>query len=172
MTETFQITPEQAAAYESLFVPALFAQWTAPMMVDWREFARGSPSPGRRLRHRSPGPRGGRPGRRLRSVVVGCDLNPAMLEVAARVRPDIEWREGDVSELPFADGSFDTVLCQSAVFFFPDVARQAFAEMARVVRRGGVVAIQTYAALADQSGFGELETIVARHRATGGDGPA
>ena len=33
MTETFQLTREQAAAYEELFVPALFAQW-APMLVD------------------------------------------------------------------------------------------------------------------------------------------
>ena len=43
MTETFQITPEQAAAYEELFVPALFAQW-APMMVDLAGFARATGS--------------------------------------------------------------------------------------------------------------------------------
>jgi hypothetical protein len=40
MTETFQITPEQAAAYEELFVPALFAQW-APMMADLAEIGEG-----------------------------------------------------------------------------------------------------------------------------------
>ena len=29
--------------------------------------------------------------------VVGVDLNEAMLAVAARVRPDLEWRQGDVA---------------------------------------------------------------------------
>ena len=53
------------------------------------------------------------------------------------------------------------MLCQSAVFFFPDLDR-AFAEMARVTRRGGAVAIQTYAELADQPGFGEFDAIVRR----------
>ena len=53
------------------------------------------------------------------------------------------------------------MLCQSAVFFFPDVDR-AFAEMARVVRRGGLVAVQTYAALEDQPAYQELDAIVRR----------
>lgn len=159
MTETFQITPEQAAAYEELFVPALFAQW-APMMVDLAGVREGhrvlDVACGTGVLARVAADRVGASG-----SVVGLDLNPAMLDVAARVRPDIVWREGDVSELPFEAESFDTVLCQSAVFFFPDVG-QAFAEMARVVRRGGVVAIQTYADLADQSGFKELDAIVRR----------
>jgi SAM-dependent methyltransferase len=84
-----------------------------------------------------------------------------MLEVAARIRPEIEWCEGDASELPFPGESFDGVLCQSAVFFFPDVDR-AFSEMGRVVRRGGVVAIQTYAALVDQPAYQEFDAIVRR----------
>ena len=62
---------------------------------------------------------------------------------------------------PSRGESFDAVLCQSAVFFFPDVDR-AFAEMARVVRPGGVVAIQTYAALADQPAYQDLDAIVRR----------
>ena len=33
--------------------------------------------------------------------VVGVDLNEAMLTVARRVRPDIDWRQGDVAALPF-----------------------------------------------------------------------
>ena len=40
MTEAFQITREQAEAYEKLFVPALFAQW-APLMVDIARIADG-----------------------------------------------------------------------------------------------------------------------------------
>ena len=159
MTETFQITREQAAAYEELFVPALFAQW-APMMADLAEISEGDRvldvACGTGVAARAAADRVGDSG-----SVVGLDLNPAMLEIAARTRPDIEWREGDVSELPFGEESFDAVLCQSAVFFFPDVDR-AFSEMARVVRRGGVVAIQTYAALADQPAYQEIDAIVRR----------
>ena len=159
MTETFHISPEQAAAYEELFVPALFAQW-APMLADLAGIREGDRvldvACGTGVAARTAADRVGRSG-----SVVGLDLNPAMLEVAARIRPDIEWRQGDASALPFEDESFDAVLCQSAVFFFPDVDR-AFSEMARVVRRGGVVAIQTYAELADQPGFQEFEAIVRR----------
>jgi SAM-dependent methyltransferase len=159
VTETFQITREQAAAYEELFVPALFAQW-APMMADLAEIREGDRvldvACGTGVAARAAADRLGASG-----SVVGLDLNPAMLEIAARTRGDIEWREGDVSELPFGEESFDAVLCQSAVFFFPDVDR-AFSEMARVVRRGGVVAIQTYAALADQPAFRDFDAIVRR----------
>jgi SAM-dependent methyltransferase len=159
MTETFQITREQAAAYEELFVPALFAQW-APMLVDLAGIRDGDRvldvACGTGIAARTAAERVGRAG-----SVVGLDLNPAMLEVAARIRPDIEWREGDAAELPFGDESFDAVLCQSAVFFFPDVDR-AFSEMTRVLRRGGVAAIQTYAALPEQPGFQEFDAIVRR----------
>ena len=121
MTETFQITPEQAAAYEELFVPALFAQW-APMMVDLAgvreghrvlDVACGTGVAARRRPTGSAAP----------DAVVGLDLNPAMLEVAARVRPDIEWREGDVSELPFEARELRRGVVSVGVFFFPDVTR-------------------------------------------------
>ena len=159
MTETFHITPEQAAAYEELFVPALFAQW-APAMADLAEIREGQRildvACGTGVAARAAADRVGGSG-----SVVGLDLNPAMLEVAARIRPEIEWCEGDASALPFPGENFDAVLCQSAVFFFPDVD-QALAEMARVVRRGGVVAIQTYAGLADQPAYQDFAAIVRR----------
>lgn len=160
MTETFQITPEQAEAYERLFVPALFGQWAGPM-TDIADV-----EPGQRVLDVACGT-----GVLTRAVadrlagsgsVVGLDLNPAMLDVAARVRPDIAWRQGDVASMPFEDGQFDVVLCQSALFFFPDVPG-AVLEMARVLRPGGTLAVQTYASLADQPGFSELERIVARY---------
>jgi ubiquinone/menaquinone biosynthesis C-methylase UbiE len=62
-----------------------------------------------------------------------------MLTVARRLRPDIEWRQGDAGRLPFPDSSFDVVLCQAGVMFFPDV-EQALREMARVVTNEGTVA--------------------------------
>src|SRR5262245_55323485 len=48
------------------------------------------------------------------TAVVATDLNPAMLgEAAARgtERP-VEWKPADAQALPFADGSFDAVVCQ------------------------------------------------------------
>jgi SAM-dependent methyltransferase len=72
-------------------------------------------------------------------AIVATDLNPAMLEQAAATgtsRP-VEWRQADASLLPFADQSFDAVVCQFGAMFFPDKAR-AFAEVCRVLRPGGL----------------------------------
>ncbi len=160
MTETFQLTREQAQAYDELFVPALFGQW-APQLLDCArvrpgqsvlDVACGTGVVARTARDVA-GP-GGR--------VVGVDLNPSMLEVAREARPDLEWVQGDAEDLPFADGEFDLALCQSALFFFPDPGR-AVAEMARVVAPGGVVALQTYAPLAEQPAYGPFVELVARH---------
>lgn len=164
MTEAFQITREQAEAYEKLYVPALFAQW-APLMVDIAGIAEDQrvldvgcgTGVATRAAADQVGPTGS---------VVGLDLNPAMLEVAAGTRPDIDWRLGDAANLPFGDDGFDAVICQSALFFFPDV-NAAVAEMTRVVRPGGAVAVQTYASLDDQPGFLELDAVVRRIAAAG-----
>ena len=54
---------------------------------------------------------------------VVTDLNQPMLEIAAEKQgPDerISWRQADALELPFDDGTFDAVLCQFGVMFFPD----------------------------------------------------
>ena len=71
--------------------------------------------------------------------IVATDLNQAMLDQAAAIgtkRP-VEWRQADAMQLPFADGTFDAVVCQFGVMFFPDKAK-AFAEARRVLRPGGV----------------------------------
>ena len=71
-------------------------------------------------------------------AIVATDLNPGMLEQARAVgsaRP-LEWQTADAQQLPFDDGSFDAVVCQFGVMFFPDKAK-AFAEARRVLRPGG-----------------------------------
>lgn len=74
-----------------------------------------------------------------RSVqITASDLNQAMIDHADGVgtsRP-VDWRQADVMQLPFADGSFDAVVCQFSVMFFPDRQR-AFTEIRRVLRPGG-----------------------------------
>jgi SAM-dependent methyltransferase len=71
--------------------------------------------------------------------IVATDLNQAMLDQASRVgtnRP-VAWRQADAMELPFPDETFDAVVCQFGVMFFPDKCK-AFAEARRVLRIGGV----------------------------------
>jgi SAM-dependent methyltransferase len=72
--------------------------------------------------------------------VVGIDVLPPMLAVARSVpAPDgasIEWREGDATALDLSDSSFDLVICQQGLQFFPD--REATAsEVLRVLAPGG-----------------------------------
>ena len=50
------------------------------------------------------------------------------------------WKQGDVAALPFADGTFDTVLCQMALMFFVD-RPAALREMVRVATDDGTVAV-------------------------------
>jgi SAM-dependent methyltransferase len=157
MTETFTISPEQAELYETKFVPAIFADW-APHLV-----AAAGVSPGQRVLDVACGTGvAARAAADVGATVVGLDLNEAMLAVARRLRPDVEWRQGDAAELPFADNSFDTVLCQSALMFFPDPAA-ALREMARVSTPEGTVAVQVYSSLNAQPGYGPFVEVAARH---------
>ncbi len=70
----------------------------------------------------------------------GVELSPEMLAVARRRAAElgltVDLREGDAAQLPYADASFDTVLCALALCSIPDPAR-ALAEMHRVLVPGG-----------------------------------
>jgi ubiquinone/menaquinone biosynthesis C-methylase UbiE len=70
--------------------------------------------------------------------IVATDLNEPMLEIAARrVRSDkVSFEAADAQDLRFADSSFDLVVCQFGVMFFPDKVR-GNAEARRVLRKGG-----------------------------------
>jgi SAM-dependent methyltransferase len=88
-----------------------------------------------------------RPAARAGARVTGLDLTPKLLQ-AGRAKAeaeglDIDWREGDVEDLPFEDGRFDRVLSTFGHMFAPRHQRTA-GEMARVCRRGGAIAIATW----------------------------
>ena len=71
--------------------------------------------------------------------IVATDLNQAMLDQAsaAGTKRGVEWRRADATQLPFRDGTFDAVVCQFGVMFFPEKSK-AFSEARRVLRPGGV----------------------------------
>jgi SAM-dependent methyltransferase len=85
-----------------------------------------------------------------------------MLDVAGRLRPDIQWRQGDAANLPFEADAFDVVLCQAALMFFPDRAG-ALREMGRVVTAGGTVAVQVWDRLEAQAGFVPMYEAFSEH---------
>ncbi|HYF08347.1 MAG TPA: methyltransferase domain-containing protein [Acetobacteraceae bacterium] len=70
--------------------------------------------------------------------IVATDLNQPMLDHAAGRLPSdrVTWQQADAQALPFPDGSFDAVVCQFGVMFFPDKPR-AFREAYRVLKPGG-----------------------------------
>lgn len=84
---------------------------------------------------------------RIGAKVTGLDLTPELLAAAREnsqiAQVDIDWREGDVEALPFADGEFDIVVSQFGHMFAPrpDVA---IAEMLRVLKPGGTIAFATW----------------------------
>ncbi len=84
---------------------------------------------------------------RLGATVVATDLTPAMVQMGqARSRSlglPIEWQEADAEHLPFADERFDVVASVFGAMFAPDPERVA-AELFRVARRGGLVAMANY----------------------------
>jgi SAM-dependent methyltransferase len=72
------------------------------------------------------------------TAITATDLNQPMLDTAAALgtkRP-VLWQQADAMTLPFEDESFDAVVCQFGVMFFPDKPK-AFAQVRRVLRRGG-----------------------------------
>ena len=160
MTITDSASPQLAAAtaYQDFFVPALFEEW-APRLV---EAARIEPGQhvldvacGTGVLAREAASRTGPRGR-----VAGLDANPGMLAVAARLNPEIEWREGQAEALPFPDGSFDAVVSQFGLMFFSDRLR-ALREMQRVLKPGGRLAVAVWDSL-DNTPTYEREVAILR----------
>lgn len=78
----------------------------------------------------------------LRSVgaeVAAIDPSPPLIDAIRMRFPDIDVRRGTAEELPYDDSAFDAALAQLVVHFMKDPVA-ALVQMARVTRRGGVIA--------------------------------
>jgi SAM-dependent methyltransferase len=100
---------------------------------------------------------------RLGTSVVGVDYVPSLLE-RGRQRAEaegleVEFLDGDAEALPFPDASFDAVLSVFGSMFAPD-HRKAAAELLRVTRPGGTIALVGWT----PEGFiGDLFRTTAKH---------
>jgi demethylmenaquinone methyltransferase / 2-methoxy-6-polyprenyl-1,4-benzoquinol methylase len=68
--------------------------------------------------------------------VVGFDFSERMLERARRKSDEVEWVQGDVTELPYEGGSFDAVTVGFGIRNVPELDA-GLRELARVLRPGG-----------------------------------
>jgi ubiquinone/menaquinone biosynthesis C-methylase UbiE len=155
------ITGTPAEIYEQHMVPAIFARW-APDLVAAAEVQPGSrvldvacgTGAVTRLLAERVGPAG---------TVVGLDINPGMLAVArtAVPLPNIEWLEGSAVNMALPDATFDSVLCEQGLQFFPDKPA-ALAEMRRVLKPGGRLALSCWHTVEHMLGYLALEQALAK----------
>ena len=77
---------------------------------------------------------------------VGIDIGAEQLDGARALARDlgvknVTFRQGDIFALPFEDDSFDVVFSQTVLYHIPD-PEKALAEIKRVLRPGGLVALR------------------------------
>ncbi|WP_137285501.1 class I SAM-dependent methyltransferase [Halorussus salinisoli] len=144
-SDGWQLEKSGPEAYEQYLVPEMFAPWADKLL------AAGKLQEGDRVLDVACGT--GIVARRAsskvgeRGSVVGIDLNKTMLTVAratsSQLQHPIEWRQGDATDLPFSEESFDVVFCQQALQFIQKPG-SALREMRRVLASGGRMAISVW----------------------------
>jgi SAM-dependent methyltransferase len=77
------------------------------------------------------------------ATVVGVDVAEAMIELARRLHPSLDFRRADAYDLPFDDESFDAIIGNFVILHLGR-PEQAAAEFARVLAPGGVLALTTW----------------------------
>src|SRR5215210_3877545 len=146
--EPWQLTGSAAELYERYLVPAITSVWATDLVQ------RAALRPGERVLDVACGTgivaRLAAAQLGIDGAVVGLDLNTAMLAVARSLPPPagvaITWTEASVLAMPFPEATFDVVLCQLGLQFFPD-RPQALQEMHRVLVPGGRLALNVYSAI-------------------------
>lgn len=147
-SNAFHLSTAAAETYEKQRVPAIFG----PMATATLD-AVSLPSPGTVLdvacgtgvMARAVGERLTTPAR-----IVGCDLNPAMIEVARANTPGgphrFEWIEAPAQSMPLEDGEVDLAFCQHGLQFFPDKPA-ALSEIRRTLSPGALLVVTCWKAI-------------------------
>jgi ubiquinone/menaquinone biosynthesis C-methylase UbiE len=150
--EQWQLTDGAAERYERYVARYILGPW-APSLVAAASVQSGAHvldvACGTGVVARAAARRAGPHGR-----VVGLDLNPAMIAVARSLPHDgarIEWLQRSALALELPDGSFDAIVCQQGLQFFPDKL-MALREMRRVLRGGGRVAASVWNSIGHYNG--------------------
>jgi ubiquinone/menaquinone biosynthesis C-methylase UbiE len=142
--------------YDRLLVPLIFESYARDLAYrlasakpqDVLETAAGTGVLTRAIASRLPGVR-----------IVATDLNQPMVDYAKAKQPSehhITWQQADALALPFADESFDAVVCQFGVMFFPDKIK-GYREARRVLRPGGRFYFNVWTQISD-SEFADVVT--------------
>jgi ubiquinone/menaquinone biosynthesis C-methylase UbiE len=157
-----QVAANAAEIYEQFFVPALFAEWP-PRVLEAAGVQQGDRvldvACGTGILARKAAELVGTDTAHPNGSVIGIDINEGMLAVARQKAPDLTWKVGPAESLPFETDSFDRVVSQFGLMFFEDQT-QAIAEMGRVVRPGGAIAVAVWDTLAATPGYAVVAEIL------------
>ncbi|RPI19751.1 MAG: methyltransferase domain-containing protein [Ignavibacteriae bacterium] len=98
-----------------------------------------------------------------KSHIIGLDLNPDMIEFGKKKlkNSSIEWKVSNAINLPFDNDTFDAVVCQFGVMFFPDKAA-AFIEARRVLKPNGTFIFNTWDSLEINELFLTSDRVIGR----------
>ena len=156
--------PGPAELFEQFFGPTIFAPWTRVLLEH------AEPRPTEQVLDLACAT--GTVARQTAPIVqddgrvVGLDIDPDMLRVArqraASENVSVEWVQGDAMDVDLPDDSFDLVLCQQGLQFFSEPGR-ALREAARLLRKGGRIALNVWKPLAHHPVYEALLEAEARH---------
>ena len=161
---SWQLDQSAPEAYEQYLIPAIFESWTERLLdnvtIDDGDHVLDVAC-GTGIVARGAAPYVGDTGH-----VVGLDVNEGMVSVAtktaAEIHPDIEWRQGTATDLPFDAGSFDVVCCQQALQFIDDPVA-ALQQIRRVLSAEGDAVLSVWRPIDHHPGYRILAELLERH---------
>jgi len=155
-------------AYKGIGMEGMIAKWyaanTRKGLAEFRALARrvaGQLAPGGKVLELAPGP--GYFAIELAKIssyqITGLDISKSFVEIARRnaggEKVPVDFRQGDAAHTPFADESFDFLLCRAAFKNFSEPL-QAIREMWRILKKGGRAVIIDLRRDASQKDINEL----------------